>query len=255
MGRLEGKVAIITGAGGGQGKEEALLFAKEGAKVVATDIDEDSVKEVVEEINSNNGEAISIPHDVSSEEDWLTVKDETLSTYSTIDILVNNAGIIGDQVPFEEIPMDTWDTVMDINAKGPFLGMKTVSDVMKDKKKGSIINISSVVAHMGIGDNANYTASKGAVNALTKQVGQELGSHGIRVNSINPGFVDTAMIADLTEDERKEVADTISLYREHTKFTESKDVAYAALFLASDEASNIHGAEIAVDGGYGSIRT
>lgn len=253
--RLEAKVAIVTGAGTGVGRATAKLFAKEGAKVVATDIDEKSVQESVDLILKEGGEAIAIKQDVALEEDWKTVKEKTLERFEGIDILVNNAAILGKQLPVEEIDLETWKKVMDVNVAGVFLGVKTVADVMKKQKSGSIVNISSIVANRAVGDNANYTASKGAIRALNLQVGLELGQYGVRVNAINPGVIMTDMLAGLSEEELEEFSNLIALNRESGKIADPMDIAQAALFLASDEASYIHGVELPVDGGFASLLT
>lgn len=255
MKRLNDKVVIITGAGTGVGKASAILFAKEGAKIVATDINEESVQETVREIKQAGGDAIAVKHDVSIAKDWENVRKHALEHYKTIDVLLNNAAILGKQKDIEDLDLDTWKRVMDVNVTGVFLGIKAVADIMKSKESGSIINISSIVANRAVGDNANYTASKGAIRALTMQVALEMGAYGVLVNAINPGVIMTDMLSGLSEEELQEFSNLIALNRKSGKIASPLDIAQAALFLASDEASYIHGVELPVDGGFASLFT
>lgn len=245
--RLQGKVAIITGAASGQGAEEARLFASEGAKVVATDIQFEQLEKVVAEINANGGEAIAISHNVTSSENWKKVVDLTIETFGKVDVLVNNAGVTG-QIgqTIEDLDEKTWDFILDINARGPFLGMKTVVPHMKAQGGGSIINISSLAGIYGIG-NAAYNSSKGGLRTMTKNVALDYGKHNIRVNSVHPGVIETPMIAEFTEDptSREYTLASIPL----NKFGKPSDIAYSVLYLASDESQFVTGIELVVDGG------
>jgi len=245
--RLLNKVAIITGAASGQGAEEARLFAKEGAKVVATDIQLAPLNEVVQEIQAAGGEAIAVAHNVTSTAEWKNVVNKAIETFGKIDILVNNAGVTG-QIgqTIEEIDEETWDFVLNINTRGPFLGMKAVLPYMKQNGGGSIINIASLSGIYGIG-NAAYNSSKGGLRTLTKNVALDYGAYNIRVNSVHPGVIETPMIAEFTENEavRASTLTTIPLNR----LGQSIDVAYPVLFLASDESQFITGIELVVDGG------
>ncbi len=245
MERLKGKVAIITGAASGQGAEETRLFAKEGAKVVATDIQEDKVKKVVEEVKQDGGEAISIKHNVSSEQEWKEVIKKTVETYGSLDILINNAGVFSPGKA-EETKLDDWNKIMDINATGVFLGIKYAIPEMRKAGGGSIVNISSVSGILGFGAAA-YNASKGAIRTLTKNVAADYAKENIRVNSIHPGVVVSPMTNNLLDvpESRKNLEDMTPLPR----LGEPIDIAYGALYMASDEASFMTGSELVIDGG------
>ncbi len=247
MGRLSGKVALITGAGNGQGASEAYLFAKEGAKVIATDIQFDNVSQVVEKINVEfPGSAIALKHDVSSEEEWRKVAEEGVSKFGLINVLVNNAGILSMQ-SFMDVTYDIWKKAIDINAWSQFAGIKTVIPYMRTAGVGSIINIGSLASIIAAGGFNPYTASKGAVEAVTRAAALELGTENIRVNSIHPGAIDTQMTRDtFTTDEAKQaIANAVPLKRLGTP----EDVANLVLFLASDESSYITGTAQIIDGG------
>jgi len=245
MGRLDGKVAIITGAASGQGALEAKMFAKEGAKVVANDVQEDNLKAVVEEINKDGGEALAIKHDVTSEAEWKDVISKTVEAYGTLNILVNNAGVFIAGTA-EEATLDTWNKVMNINAAGTFLGIKYAIPEMRKAGGGSIVNISSISGILGFGAAA-YNASKGAIRTLTKNVAADFAKDNIRVNSIHPGVVVTPMTEPLlnVQETRKSLEDMTPL----PHFGEPKDIAYGALYLASDETSFMTGSELIIDGG------
>lgn len=248
MGRLENKVAIITGAAGGQGAAEARLFAKEGAYVVATDMQGELLSKTVEEINKEYGDkAIGLKHDVSNEDDWVSIVNETIKRFKKIDILVNNAGIAGLQsLRPEDFEMDEVDKVLNINLKGNFLGIKAVAPNMRKNKSGSIVNISSIAAFVGDQGGLSYHASKGATHSLTKAVSLELAKDGIRVNSVHPGIVMTPMVEAAIDEETKRFKEsTIPL----GFIGEPDDIAYPVLFIASDEARFMTGTEVVVDGG------
>lgn len=249
MKRLEGKVAIITGAASGQGAVEAKLFAKEGAKVVATDLNYDGLKEVVEEIKEDGGEVIAVEHDVAKEEDWKKVKQETLDKYGKIDVLVNNAGIGGEEgfALIDDVDYNSWKKFMTVNADSHFLGIKSVVDEMRKNGEGSIINISSAAGLVGGAAGVHYTASKGAIRLLSKGAAVELGKDNIRVNSVHPGFIDTPMVSVITEDNNavQDALTDVPLGR----LAQSEEVASVVLFLASDDSSYVTGTEIVVDGG------
>ncbi len=245
--RLKDKIAIVTGGASGMGAATARLFAREGAKVVLTDVNEADGQAVAASIKSNSGEARFIKHDVTSETDWQSVVDQTVAAYGTIDILVNNAGVSG-SIP-DKFDMEMWDRQMSINAKSVFLGMRAVVPVMQKAKRGAIVNISSIsgivgqdVVHMG------YNAAKGAVRLMTKSAAVQFAKDGIRVNSIHPGLMPPMRTSKLTADPviRNKMLKAVPMNR----FGEVDEVAYANLFLASDEASYITGIEVPVDGGY-----
>ena len=249
MGRLSGKVAIITGAASGQGAAEARLFAREGASVIATDLQKELLEQVVKEITDNGGQAIAIQHDVTNEVQWQTVVQQGLEKFDKIDILINNAGI-GGAAGFgliDTIDINGWNKFMTVNATSNFLGIKQVLPALREAGGGSIVNISSMAGLVGGAAGVHYTASKGATRLLTKGAAVELGKDNIRVNSVHPGFINTPMTSVVLDDQElmKDVLKDIPL----GIVGEPEDVANLVLFLASDEARFITGAEFAIDGG------
>ncbi|EQB36647.1 MULTISPECIES: SDR family NAD(P)-dependent oxidoreductase [Virgibacillus] len=246
MGRLDKKVAVITGAGSGMGREEALLFAKEGAKVIASDIQEDAVKEVVKEIKSNGGEALALTHDVTSENDWKHVIKSTMDAFGKLDVLVNNAGISQPE-PMEELTLERWHQIININLTSTFLGIKLAVPHMRENKGGSIVNISSIAGLTGSQGAGAYTASKGGVRMLTKAAAVDYGKDNIRVNSVHPGFIKTPMSATFFE--REDMKQWFLSQTALPQLGRPIEVAEAVLFLASDAAYHITGVELPVDGG------
>jgi len=255
MRRLEGKIAIITGSAMGIGEADAKLFAQEGAKVVVADINVDEGNRVVNEINKNRYDAHFSKLDVSKECDWQRVIEEVLMKYGKLNILINNAGIsLGKNI--EETSLEEWECVMDINSTGVFLGTKYGIEAMKKNSEPcSIINRSSIDAIIGEAGLVAYCASKGAVRILTKSAALHCGERGynIRVNSVHPGYVHTA----LTEKEAKDSGLTIKQYFEKVgkmhpigHIGEPMDIAYLDLYLASDESRWVTGSEYVIDGGY-----
>ena len=245
MGRLEGKVALISGAARGQGEAEARLFANEGAKVDFGDILDMEGEKVEAEINETGGEAKYIHLDVTNESEWETAVKESVNSYGKLDILVNNAGIsIGKNV--EETTLEEWDLVQDVNSKGVFLGTKAAIPAMRESGGGSIVNISSIAGLVGIA-SAPYVASKGAVRLLTKSTAVQYGPENIRCNSVHPGFIETEMIRGIlsnSEERAKRLAITpLGI------FASAHDIALAVLFLASDESRYMTGSELVIDGG------
>jgi NAD(P)-dependent dehydrogenase (short-subunit alcohol dehydrogenase family) len=248
MGRLSDKVAIITGAADGQGAEEARLFAKEGAKVVATDIQSEKVESVVKEIKENGGEAISLKHDVANEDGWKDVVNKAVENFGKVDVLVNNAGITGDLAAgAADTDTEEWDKVIDVDLKGVFLGMKYVIPEMQKVGKGSIINISSIAGLIGNGGPHAYTAAKGGVRLMSKNAAVDYGKEQIRVNTIHPGHIKTPMTKDFlgTEDLLKGQLARIPL----DWVADPIDIANGALYLASDESRFVTGTELVIDGG------
>ncbi|MFF2446534.1 SDR family NAD(P)-dependent oxidoreductase [Neobacillus sp. NPDC058068] len=245
MGRLAGKVAIITGAAFGMGASEAILFAKEGAKVVATDIKDDALTEVINKINADGGDAIGLKHNVASEEEWKHVIEETINHYGKIDILVNNAGI-AEPKTIATIGMDQWEKVMDVNLSGCVIGMKYVIPEMKKAGGGSLINISSIGGIVGMAGTSPYTAAKGALRSLTKAAAVEFSKDKIRVNSVHPGIIETPM----TKESFKEALPYYQTFTQLPYFGKPEDVAYGVLYLASDEARFVTGSELVIDGGW-----
>ena len=246
--RLEGKVALISGGSRGMGAYEAELFVQEGAKVVIGDVRDDEGNALAEKIAEGGGEAVFVHLDVTSEADWATAVNEAVTRYGKLDVLVNNAGVSA-RGSIEETSVDDWDRVMNINAKGVFLGTKTAIPEMRKAGGASIINISSQLGLVGMGESSpQYQSSKGAVRIFSKSAAIQYASEGIRVNSVHPGPIVTPM----TEARRSDAAvqqrmiSRIPLGR----YGESEDVAYGVLYLASDESTFVTGSELVIDGGW-----
>jgi cyclopentanol dehydrogenase len=246
MGRLDGKVAIITGAAMGQGEAEAKLFASEGAKVVVTDIAVEEGQAVVEAIKAAGGDAIFIKHDVANEEEWKNVIKTTVDTYGKLNILVNNAGIL-DLAGLEETSNELWDRTMDVNLKGPFYGCKYAVPEMRKVGGGSVINISSIYGLIGSGGSTAYQSSKGALRIMTKTLAVQYATENIRFNSIHPGTIETPMTAPGLAD--PEIRASWMKVIPMARPGKPNDIAYCALWLASDESTFCTGAEIQIDGG------
>ncbi|MGF9820101.1 glucose 1-dehydrogenase [Brevibacillus agri] len=247
MQRLKGKVAIITGAAGGLGAAQAKLFTQEGAKIVATDLREEELDNVVKEINKNGGEAISCRHDVAVEEDWLHVVKKSISEFGKIDVLVNNAGI-GTDSGLDDFTIERWDRVMNVNLTGCVMGMKHTVPVMKKAGGGSIINISSISGIVAVNNTNAYTASKGAVRSISKAAAIELAKYSIRVNSVHPGIITTPMSENaMANDQAKS---WFQFMTPLPRLGKPEDVAYGVVYLASDESSFVTGTELVIDGGW-----
>ena len=247
MGRLDGKVAVISGAARGQGATEVRLFTREGAKVVFGDVLHRLGEEVEGKIREAGGDATYLPMDVTRAEDWRRAVEMAETKYGKLNILVNNAGI--SRGPYvETTTLDTWEAVMEVNAKGVFLGTKYAIPAMRRADGGSIVNVGSISGMVGLG-KAAYTASKGAVRAFTKVIAIQHAKDQIRCNSIHVGPVDTPMLQESRADPTVQVgiilAPEIPLGRVGT----TEDVAYSVIYLASDEASFVTGAELVIDGG------
>lgn len=246
--RLEGKVAIISGGARGMGATEARMFASEGAKVVFGDVLDDLGKQVEAEINESGGEAVYVPLDVTDESSWQSAVDTAVSRFGKLDILVNNAGIVNNQSR-DDATTEEWDRVMDVNAKGVFLGTKTAIPAMRESGSGSIINISSISGMIGQhGIHPGYNASKGAVRLLTKSTAIQYAAEGIRVNSVHPGPIATPMTEASRADPERYQRSVNSTPM--GRYGQPEDIAYGVLFLASDESSYMTGSELVIDGGY-----
>ena len=246
MGRLDGKVALISGGARGQGAAEARLFAREGAKVVIGDILDEEGARVVEQIAEAGGEARFVHLDVTSERDWQQAIATVVDAFGKLNVLVNNAGIWR-RGNVEDTTGEHWDTVMEVNAKGVFLGTKLALPEMRKVGGGSIVNISSTAGLVGSLRSTAYSASKGAVRLFTKSTAIQYASEGIRANSIHPGPIDTAMGDQVwpDADSREASAARTALGRMGTP----EDIAYGALYLAAEESSFVTGSELVIDGG------
>ncbi|PLR97316.1 3-oxoacyl-[acyl-carrier-protein] reductase [Bacillus sp. T33-2] len=243
--KLEGKVALVTGASRGIGKEIALELAREGANVVVNYAGSEArALEAVEEIKSMDREAIAVQSDVSNPESVASLVKETIDTFGKLDILVNNAGITKDNL-LMRMKESEWDDVINTNLKGVFLCTKAVTRQMMKQRSGRIINISSIVGVSGNPGQANYVAAKAGVIGLTKTTAKELASRGITVNAVAPGFITTDMTDKLDADVKNEMLKQIPLAR----FGQPEDIARTVVFLASDDTSYITGQTIHVDGG------
>jgi NAD(P)-dependent dehydrogenase (short-subunit alcohol dehydrogenase family) len=246
--RLAGKVALITGGASGMGQSEATIFAREGARVVVGDLLEAPGRDVVDSIVKAGGQARFVKLDVTSEASWREAVTATVAAFGKLDILVNNAGISG---TFDPDPMSVtaWDTLMSVNAKGVFLGMKHAIPAMQAAGGGAIVNISSISGFVGQDKvHMGYNASKGAVRIMTKTAAVQNAKHGIRVNSVHPGIMPPMRTSKASADPawREKSLRAVPMKREGRV----EEVAHAVLFLASDEASYITGTELVVDGGY-----
>jgi NAD(P)-dependent dehydrogenase (short-subunit alcohol dehydrogenase family) len=245
--RLAGKVALITGGASGMGQSEATIFAREGAKVVVSDVLEAEGRDTVANITKAGGQARFVKLDVTSEADWQEAVKGTLAGFGKLDVLVNNAGISGTFDP-DTLSTAAWDTLMNVNAKGVFLGMKHAIPAMQ-RAGGAIVNISSISGFVGQDKiHMAYNASKGAVRLMTKSAAVQYARDGIRVNSVHPGFMPPMRTSKASADPdwRARMLRAVPMKRDGRV----EEVAYAVLFLASDEASYITGTELVVDGGY-----
>jgi 3alpha(or 20beta)-hydroxysteroid dehydrogenase len=244
MGSLDGKVAIITGAARGQGAAAARLFAAEGARVVIADVLDELGKELAVAL----GDAAVYRHlDVASEDDWASVVDEAVETLGGVDVLVNNAGILR-FAALAEMSLDDYLRIVKVNQVGTFLGMRAVAKPMMAAGRGSIVNISSIEGLAGMPFLTAYTATKFAIRGMTKVAALELGPHGIRVNSVHPGMIETDMVKDAAgghDVDLSPAARRIALKR----MGRSEDIAEVVLFLACDRSAYVTGAELAADGG------
>ncbi len=245
--KLEGKVAVISGAAGAMGAVEARLFAAEGASVVLGDIDEEEGETVASEIEASGGQALFNRLNVTREGDWVETVATAEERFGPVDVLVNNAGVYRTSV-IEQTTVAEWDDIMAINARGVFLGTKTVIPSLRRAGGGSIVNISSTAGLVGNALEGAYTASKGAVRLFTKASAMHYAAEGIRVNSVHPGVIDTRMVDHIMRD--PELGPMVMSRIPMGRMGTAEEVARMVLFLASDESSYTTGSELIVDGGY-----
>jgi NAD(P)-dependent dehydrogenase (short-subunit alcohol dehydrogenase family) len=246
--RLAGKVALITGGASGMGQSEAMIFAREGARVVVADLLEVEGRQVADKIAAGGGQARFVALDVTSEGGWEQAVETAVSAFGRLDVLVNNAGISGTFDP-DTLSTSAWDTLMNVNAKGVFLGMKHAIPRMRAAGGGAIVNISSISGFVGQPMlHMAYNASKGAVRIMTKAAAVQYAPDNIRVNSVHPGVMPPMRTSKVSADPewRAKMLRAVPMKREGRV----EEVAHAVLFLASDEASYITGTELVVDGGY-----
>lgn len=251
-GRLAGKVALVTGAASGLGAETARRLAREGAAVMLSDLRIGNGEVVTAEIIASGGRAAFIAHDVTSEDDWTAAVAGTTTVFGRLDILVNNAGIVGNQLELMTHSLADWRRILAVNLDGVFLGMRAVGPVMAGQGGGSIINLSSIMGKVAMPNVTAYAASKGGVLMLTKAAAVEWAPLGIRVNSVHPGFIDTPMVANALHaaENGNEMRSAIMAAHPLGRLGVPREIADAVVFLASDEASFMTGAELVVDGGY-----
>lgn len=248
--RLDHKVAVVTGAASGMGKAIAVLFAKEGAKVVVADIHLEAAEKVIGDIQSSGGEAIAVQANVADESDIQHLIDSTVSTYGTVDILVNNAGIMDNFEPAGDIVDESWERVLAVNTTSVMRATRKVLPIFLEKQKGVIINVASVGGLFGARAGAAYTASKHAVIGFTKNTGFMYAGKGIRCNAIAPGGVETNIGSTMTHINPLGMERTQPGMAINPRMGGPEEIAQLALFLASEEASFVNGAVITADGGW-----
>lgn len=242
--RLKNKVAIVTGAASGLGKATAILFAKEGAKVVIVDVNEEKGNLVQNEISKSGGTAKFLKVNITNSDEVNLMVENTIKEFGRVDILINNAGIIRD-ARLVKMSIEDWQAVIDVNLKGVFLCGQAAAKVMIEQNSGVILNTSSIVGLYGNFGQSNYSATKGGVLAMTKTWARELGKYNIRVNSITPGFIATEILEAMPEK-------VIEMMKEKTllkRLGDPKDIANAFLYLASEDAAYVTSTNLSVDGG------
>lgn len=245
--KLKGKVAVITGSGRGIGAAIAKEFAKHGAKVVLTSRHLSECKTIEKEIKKAGGEALSIACDVSKKKDVDKLMAQTVKKYKKVDILVNNAGVVV-QKPFTQMTEKDWDFVLDVNLKGVFLCSSAAAKQMLKKKYGKIISVASIAGKVGFANTSAYCASKAGIVNLTRELSLELSPNNINVNAIAPGVIETAMTKDMLKS--KAMKKQFMMQTPIGRVGKPEDIAHAALYLASDDASFVTGHTLVVDGGW-----
>lgn len=259
-GRVEGKVALVTGGASGIGRATSIRLAEEGASIVLTDMQDEAGEAVAEEIRAAGGTAVFLTHDVTDEAQWADVVAEVRKQFGRLDILFNNAGIGGAGGPATDIALEAWKRVHAVNVEGVFLGVKHALPLMREGGGGSIINVSSIAGLVGSIGGHGYAASKGAVRIFSKSVAMECANarDGVRVNSIHPGIIDTAIWGKRPGENtpgpnnypRPDLQALVNATTPLGVVGEPIDIANGVLFLASDEARFITGSELVIDGGY-----
>jgi len=244
-GRLDGKVALVSGGASGIGAAHARIFAAEGAKLVAGDLQEDKGRAVVEAVNANGGEAVFVHLDVARQADWERAVGEAVSRFGKLTTLINNAGIYWPRGTEEET-LEGWNTMIAVNQTGVWLGMKAAVPAMREAGGGAIVNISSLYGLIGSPGSITYHATKGAVRLMTKSAALEYVTAGIRVNSIHPGQIDTPILSGLTPEQNEQIKAATPMGR----LGRPEEIAYGSLYLCSDEAAYTTGAELVIDGGW-----
>lgn len=247
--RLDGKVVVVTGAGSGMGREIALLFAKEGAKVVVSDLNEGTATETTNMITAANGTATTVVANVAKEDDVQNLIDSAVNTYGTLDVLVNNAGIMDGMTPAHEVTDELWDRIISVNATSQFRTIRKALPIFMEKKKGVIVNVASVAGLYGSRAGAAYTTSKHAVVGLTKNVAFQYANEGIRCNAIAPGGVNTNIGLGGAPNEFG-LGRAMAGINSNPRSGEPDEIAKVALFLASDEASFVNGVVVTADAGW-----
>jgi NAD(P)-dependent dehydrogenase (short-subunit alcohol dehydrogenase family) len=248
--KLKDKVAIVTGAASGMGKEIALLFGAEGAKVVVADLSIDNAAAVVAQIEANGGTALAVAANVAKETDVQQLVDTTIQQYGTLDILINNAGIMDNFVPAEQVTDELWERVFAVNATGPMRAIRKALPIFKEQKSGVIVNIASAGGLHGSRAGAAYTAAKHAVVGLTKNVGFQYAELGIRCNAIAPGAVKTNISTSINAPDEFGMKRAMAGMGLNPRTGEASEIAKVALFLASEDSSFVNATVITADAGW-----